>query len=94
MPIPFQSSIIAGQLSTYRMQEQPLIPPNSFWLPAPRNNLMTMSSKVEAESSRIVETHCNSATLIHTGGGELGATKAMFEASNCVRVVTRCNGPC
>lgn len=40
------------------------------------------------------QTHCNSATLIHTGGGELGATKATFEASNCVRVVTRCNGPC
>jgi hypothetical protein len=30
VPIPFQSSIIAGQLSTYRMQEQLLIPPDSL----------------------------------------------------------------
>ena len=40
------------------------------------------------------QTHCNSATLIHTGGGEIAAPKDVFEASNCVRVVTQCNGAC
>jgi hypothetical protein len=40
------------------------------------------------------QTHCNSATLIHTGGDELAGMKDTFEASNCVRVVTRCNGAC
>lgn len=40
------------------------------------------------------QTHCNSATLIHAGGGELAITRDTFEASNCVRVVTRCHGPC
>lgn len=40
------------------------------------------------------QTHCNSAMLIHTGGGELAATKGTFDVSNCVRVVIRCNGAC
>lgn len=40
------------------------------------------------------ETHCNSATRIHAGGGELPLAKDSFDLSNCVRVVTRCNGPC
>lgn len=40
------------------------------------------------------QTHCNSATLIHTGGGELAIPMGTFEASNCVRVLTRCNGNC
>ena len=40
------------------------------------------------------QTHCNSVTLIHTGGGELAVMKDTFGESNCVRVVTRCNGPC
>jgi len=40
------------------------------------------------------QTHCNSAALIHTGGGELATTRDTFEASNCVRVVTRCQGSC
>jgi hypothetical protein len=40
------------------------------------------------------QTHCNSATLIHTGGDELAGVKDTFEVSNCVRVVTRCNGAC
>jgi hypothetical protein len=39
-------------------------------------------------------THCNSAPLIHVGGGELGATKDIFDLANCVRVVTRCEGAC
>ena len=40
------------------------------------------------------QTHCNSATLIHTGGGEILVTKDTFDGSNCVRVVTRCDGTC
>jgi hypothetical protein len=40
------------------------------------------------------QTHCNSATLIHTGGGDLPVPKGTVGASNCVRVVTRCNGAC
>ena len=40
------------------------------------------------------QTHCNGATLIHAGGGELRLTKDTFQASNCVRVVTRCSGAC
>lgn len=39
-------------------------------------------------------TQCNAATLIHAGGGELAITSDTFEASNCVRVVTQCSGPC
>lgn len=37
---------------------------------------------------------CNSATVIHAGGGDLAITPDRFEASNCVRVVTQCEGPC
>jgi hypothetical protein len=40
------------------------------------------------------QTQCNSATLIHTGGGELALPRDTFDVSNCVRVVTRCNGAC
>lgn len=40
------------------------------------------------------QTHCNSATLIHAGGGELPVTRDVLDQSNCVRVVTRCTGPC
>jgi hypothetical protein len=40
------------------------------------------------------QTHCNSATLIHSGGGELPVTRDVLDQSNCVRVVTRCTGPC
>ena len=40
------------------------------------------------------QTHCNSATRIHAGGGELPLAKDRFDLSNCVRVVTRCTGPC
>jgi hypothetical protein len=40
------------------------------------------------------QTHCNIATLIHSGGGKLATRRDAFEASNCVRVVTRCNGAC
>jgi hypothetical protein len=38
--------------------------------------------------------HCNSATLVHRGGGDSAAVGGAFEASSCVRVVTRCTGPC
>jgi hypothetical protein len=40
------------------------------------------------------QTHCNSATRVHAGGGELSDIGARFPSLNCVRVVTRCEGPC
>ena len=40
------------------------------------------------------QTHCNSATLIHAGGGELADMDGIFDAATCVRVVTRCAGTC
>jgi hypothetical protein len=40
------------------------------------------------------QVQCNSATRIHSGGGDLGITRGTFDAANCVRVVTRCTGPC
>lgn len=39
-------------------------------------------------------THCNSATLVHTGGGEFANMTDLFDDSTCVRVVTRCRGVC
>lgn len=39
-------------------------------------------------------THCNSATLVHTGGGEFANMSDIFGASTCVRVVIRCEGAC
>jgi hypothetical protein len=39
-------------------------------------------------------THCNSAALVHTGGGESAKMADLFETSTCVRVVTRCEGAC
>lgn len=39
-------------------------------------------------------THCNSAALVHTGGGEFANMTDLFEASTCVRVITRCEGAC
>ncbi len=40
------------------------------------------------------QTQCNSATVVHAGGGELAAMPDVFGASTCVRVVTRCEGAC
>jgi len=40
------------------------------------------------------QTQCNAATVIHSGGGESAAIKDSVAAANCVRVVTRCDGPC
>jgi hypothetical protein len=40
------------------------------------------------------QTQCNNATLVHTGGGKLADGRSIFDASTCVRVVTRCVGPC
>ena len=40
------------------------------------------------------QTHCNSATLIHSGGGEFADMNGIVEASTCVRVVIRCRGAC
>lgn len=39
-------------------------------------------------------THCNSAELIHRGGGALLIDPRDFEAATCARVVTRCAGGC
>lgn len=39
-------------------------------------------------------THCNAATRIHSGGGDLGLRGTAVESLNCVRVVTRCTGAC
>lgn len=43
---------------------------------------------------RTRRTHCNSATLAHTGSGEFANMAELFGASTCVRVVTRCEGVC
>jgi hypothetical protein len=40
------------------------------------------------------QTQCNSATTIHSGGGQLDAGEGAFQESTCVRVVTRCDGAC
>jgi hypothetical protein len=39
-------------------------------------------------------THCNSATLIHAGGGTLPDWDYSVGTLSCVRVVTRCSGIC
>ena len=39
-------------------------------------------------------THCNAATRIHSGGGNLGLRGPGVESINCVRVVIRCTGAC
>ena len=39
-------------------------------------------------------THCNNASLIHSGRGSFEGIGRTYEQSNCVRVVTRCSGPC
>jgi hypothetical protein len=38
--------------------------------------------------------HCNSATRIHAGGGELADGANRFAQTTCVRVVVRCEGTC
>jgi len=38
--------------------------------------------------------HCNSATRLHTGGGEFSATANRLDKVTCVRVVVRCEGTC
>lgn len=40
------------------------------------------------------KTHCNSATLMHDGGGELAFLKSGLESATCVKIVTRCTGVC
>ncbi len=39
-------------------------------------------------------TQCNSATLIHTGGGEIDQMGRIFDNATCARVVVRCEGVC
>ena len=38
--------------------------------------------------------HCNSATLIHRGGGKFTGVEEVFGTLTCARVVTRCAGTC
>jgi len=38
--------------------------------------------------------HCNSATRIHAGGGELSDGVNRFTETTCVRIVVRCEGTC
>ena len=40
------------------------------------------------------QTHCNSATLIHRGGGRFTDVEGFFGTLTCARVVTRCSGAC
>jgi len=38
--------------------------------------------------------HCNSAPLIHVGGGEMPELRNLLSEATCVRIVTRCSGTC
>ncbi len=38
--------------------------------------------------------HCNSATLVHVGGGEMPELRNILKDATCVKVVTRCTGTC
>lgn len=38
--------------------------------------------------------HCNSATRIHAGGGQIADGANRFAQTTCVRVVVRCEGTC
>jgi hypothetical protein len=38
--------------------------------------------------------HCNNAVILHDASGELADGAQLFSDANCVRVVTRCEGPC
>lgn len=40
------------------------------------------------------QTHCNSATMVHAGGGQFEDIKGILNSATCVRVVVRCTGPC
>ena len=40
------------------------------------------------------QTHCNSATLIHRGGGKFTDVEGVFGTLSCARVITRCSGAC
>jgi hypothetical protein len=38
--------------------------------------------------------HCNSASRLHAGGGQLADGASRFADTSCVRVVVRCEGAC
>jgi hypothetical protein len=38
--------------------------------------------------------HCNSAVMIHKGSGKVTGGNDIYQASSCVRVVTKCTGTC
>lgn len=48
-------------------------------------------SEVEYGSRR---TQCNNAPVIHQSSGAISTDKVAFKRTNCVRIVTRCAGPC
>ena len=38
--------------------------------------------------------HCNSAVMIHKGSGKFTGSNDIYQASTCVRVITKCTGAC
>jgi len=38
--------------------------------------------------------HCNSATLVHVGGGEMPELRNILKDATCVKIITRCTGTC
>lgn len=57
----------------------------------PRCSQVRWRTNVQYGTSR---THCNSATLIHSGGETFPEWNNAFDTLSCVRVVTRCSGVC
>ncbi|MGI9329578.1 MAG: hypothetical protein ACR2QB_02595 [Gammaproteobacteria bacterium] len=43
---------------------------------------------------RTRERQCNSASLLHSGGGDLSLSREQLKDATCVRIVTRCAGTC
>jgi len=43
---------------------------------------------------RTRERQCNSAALLHSGGGDMALSREQLAGATCVRVVTRCSGTC
>jgi hypothetical protein len=43
---------------------------------------------------RTRERQCNSASLLHSGGGNMSLSREQLASATCVRIVTRCSGTC
>ena len=43
---------------------------------------------------RTRERQCNSASLLHSGGGDMALSREQLAGATCVRIVTRCSGTC